>query len=44
MHMTLRKSLIYLLIFTTVGALFTYKIVVSAYSVEDAYDIENLKA
>lgn len=42
--MKLRKSLVYMLIFTTVGAFFTYKIVVKAYSgVEDRYDIESLK-
>jgi hypothetical protein len=42
--MKLRKSLIYLLIFTTVGAFFTYKIVVKAYDgVEDRYNIETLK-
>jgi hypothetical protein len=42
--MALRKSLIYLLIFTTVGAFFTYKIIVSAYQDTGMYDIENLKS
>jgi hypothetical protein len=41
--MTLRKSLLYLLIFTTVGSFFTYRIIVKAYDTESAYDIESLE-
>lgn len=41
--MTLRKSLLYLLIFTTIGSFFTYRIVVRAYDTMGLYDIENLK-
>lgn len=43
MYMTLRKSLVYLLILTLVGAMFTYGIVVRAYQDEGQYDIENLQ-
>ena len=42
--MTLRKTLVYFLIFTTVAALFTYRIVVKAYDTETAYDIDSLKS
>ncbi len=39
--MTLRKTLIYFLIFTSVAALFSYKIIVKAYDNEDAYDMRD---
>lgn len=42
--MTLRKTLVYFLIFTSVAALLTYKVVVKAYDTETAYDIERLKS
>lgn len=39
--MSLRKSLLYLLIVTTVGAIFTYRIIVRAYeNLDDRYAIE----
>lgn len=41
--MTLRKSLVYFLIFTVIGAFFTYKVIISAYQNDGKYDIENLK-
>ena len=41
--MALRKSLIYLLIFTTIGSLLAYKIIVRAYQNDIAYDIEKLQ-
>lgn len=40
--MKLQKTLIYFLIFTVVASLFTYGIVVKAYSVESVYDIDSL--
>ena len=42
-YMTLRKTLVYFLIFTTVAALFSYRIIVKAYDTEAAYDIESLQ-
>ena len=42
--MTLRKTLVYFLIFTSLAAIATYKIVISAYENEGRYDIENLKS
>lgn len=39
--MSLRKSLLYLLIVTTVGAVLTYRIIVRAYeNLDNRYDIE----
>lgn len=39
--MSLRKSLLYLLIVTTIGSIFTYKIIVSAYeNLDDRYALE----
>ncbi len=40
--MVLRKSLVYFLIFTVIGALFTYRIVVKAYQDPNSYDIDSL--
>ncbi len=40
--MQLRKSLVYFLIFTLVGAFFTYRIVAKAYDNSYAYDIDTL--
>ncbi len=42
--MKLNKTLVYFLIFTVIGALFTYNIVAKAYIVENMYDIDNLKS
>ncbi len=43
--MTLRKTLVYFLIFTVVASLLTYKIIVKAYNVEEnMYDIDSLKS
>lgn len=42
--MTLRKTLLYFLIFTVFASFFTYKIVVKAYDSEDAYNIDSLKS
>lgn len=41
--MTLRKTLIYFLIFTSFASLFAYKIIVKAYDGDNMYDIEKLK-
>lgn len=42
--MTLRKTLIYFLIFTSIASLFAYKIIVKAYGNDSMYDIEKLKS
>ncbi len=42
--MKLRKTLLYFLIFTTVSSLCAYKLVIKAYSIDTAYDIDSLKS
>lgn len=40
--MTLRKSLVYFLVFTLIASFFAYRIVAKAYDNAYSYDIENL--